>query len=299
MLSWRMFLESRGIGVHEMSGELRSRCPFCGSDSRHPFCVQERSGVFFCHACEEKGTGVTLVAKLLGLSYRDAARYVRGKAYWRYASDADYEPVSPSVRATLPPEYRRLAGSESVVAGAYRDYAHSRGLSDELIQRYDIGYAATGRYAGRLIVPVYQFGVLCSFVARAIGDREPKVLTPPGNQQSRCLFNLDTVLGADSIVVVEGVFDALTLPDRCVASFGKRLSRAQAALLLRSGAKEVTFAFDGDAAREAARFAQRCVARFACRIVRLPDGEDPSSLGPSRFAALLEEAKPVRPGVYV
>jgi len=197
----------------------------------------------------------------------------------------------------LPSEFRCLTGrEESMAAQPYLKYARRRGLTDELIRKYNIGYCLTGRYAKRLIVPVYHFGKVVNFVARTIGILEPKVLTPPGNEQSQFCFNLDNIWGAKEVLVVEGVFDALVLPDKAVATFGKKISKAQVALLKTAGVETVTFCYDEDAIVEAYDFANTYLFQLNSRLIELPPGEDPSSLGREQMLKLVKTAKVIRPG---
>jgi DNA primase len=296
-IDWKHALSVHGLALREMGDELRGDCPFCGGRSRDPFCVNARSGVWFCHMCQATGTGVGLIADLLSCSYDEALRILKGEHALRYSvPPSDEKPVILQ-SIEFPKEYRPLDRRTKVNA-AFWDYAASRGIDERLIRRYRIGYAAHGKYAWRLIVPVYVYGYLLSFVARDItGTLEPKVLTPVGNHQSRLLFNLDNVYGRKDVVLVEGVFDALVLPDRTVASFGKRLTAEQCVLLRRAGIRTVTVAFDSDATSDAYTACRRLFTYGGFDSIRrasLPEGEDPSSLGREAFLKVVDSAEPVR-----
>jgi hypothetical protein len=60
----------------EINGQWETRCPF--HDDDHPsFYVKLKDGVFFCHACEEKGSFETLYAKVKNISVDEARRILR------------------------------------------------------------------------------------------------------------------------------------------------------------------------------------------------------------------------------
>ena len=284
------FLGQHGCDVESKSGgEIRGTCPFCGSDSRAPFAVNADSGAWCCFACDERGGPVELVMRLADLPWGDA-KDLLASGDWYERGYVLLDDPAPRPDIELPNEFYPLASDTSSSAEPYRLYAHRRGIPDELLHRYAIGYCATGRYARRLVVPVFQSEMLVSFVARSIDEHARlKVLTADGAQQGACLFNVDGVRGLKRVVVVEGVFDALVIPEIAVATFGKRMSDAQAALLLRAGVRHVTFAYDADAAQSNQLMARRFSLTFDADVVVLPDGEDPSSLGRERMLSIIAE----------
>lgn len=293
------FLEDRGIEGHENNqNEYRGTCPFCDSGSRDPFCVNTVTGLWFCHHCPEKGGPLHLIGSLLDVGYDKALTHLLDK-YRGYEDEDSEEYTEPEVATIkLPAEFRRLAGGTAGLAATpYLKYASKRNLDEALLERYNIGYCASGFYAGRLIVPVYHLGKLVSFVARAISARaDAKILTPAGNQQSSYLYNLDNLWGQKEILVVEGVFDALTLPELAVASFGKKISAKQVSLLKKSGVESVTFCYDEDALDELYEFTDKYRFLLRAKLILLPSGKDPSKLGREKMLELLPTAQNIPVG---
>jgi hypothetical protein len=72
----------------------------------------------------------------------------------------------------LPKEYREVKNVNPKYpprAQAY-NYLKRRGITDEMIEKYDIGFALDGEYAGRIIVPSYdKNGELNYFVSQGVG----------------------------------------------------------------------------------------------------------------------------------
>jgi hypothetical protein len=210
--------------------------------------------------------------------------------------DDDDEPSRQSDAIKLPDEFERLRLPVGTGNRRFWNYAARRHLTPELVQTYNIGFCRTGRYAGRLIVPVVHNSQLVSFVARDITDVQPmKILSPSGNRQSQYLFNLDRVRHSiDRVVVVEGVFDCFVLPDRAVASLGKRLTNAQVLLLAEAGFRSVSLAWDADARREAEDAASRLALFVDTHVVSLAEG-DPSKLGRDVMLRAIAQAEPSTP----
>ena len=291
------FLEDHGInGRENAQGEYRGECPFCGGTSRDPFCVNSTSGLWFCHACPEKGGPVQLLCRVLDVGYDKAVEYLvdRYSAFERETDDDDYtEPTVPTI--SLPDEFRSLADTgESIVARPYLKYLQrsDRNVDAATIRKYNIGYCATGWYAGRVVVPVYHLGKVVSFVARAISkSADTKILTPPGNNQASYCFNLDHIWGAKEVIIMEGVFDVFTLPEMSVCTFGKKISPMQVSLLKKSGVESVTFCYDEDALDELQEFTEKYMLLLKAKLILLPKGKDPAKLGRTRMLELLPNAK--------
>jgi len=169
-------------------------------------------------------------------------------------------------------------------------YLKSRGITDEQIKRHKIGYCYSGKYAGRIIVPIFMFGELVYWVARIVEHPtvrfqiakypDRKVLNPPAPRKD-VLFNYDAVKLSDEVVVCEGVFDALAVENigRCaVAILGKEMTDEQAMLLTALNCERITVCLDADAYENALLVAEK-LDRFGNRVfVAELDEGDPNFL---------------------
>lgn len=292
------FLQNNGVDVDMKASQIAGTCPFCNW-TRTSFYVDPDTGRWICHYCNERGGPVQLVAKVSNVSYNKAVERIGDNFTVNPDDEEEKEYHEPEVISiSLPNEFRRLSGNhDSIAAQPYLRYASKRKLDEKILADYGIGYCADGYYGGRLIVPVYHFGKLVNFIARAISRKaEKKVLTPPGNEQYNYLFNLDNLWGESEVIVVEGVFDALVLPEMAIASFGKKITGKQVSLMRHSGVKKVTFCYDEDAIDEAYDFADKYWATFDTHVVEMPYGEDPSSLGRAGMLEILEDAIKIKTG---
>lgn len=253
----------------------------------------------------------TLATKVLGLDNYDAFRLTREiekglKDAPRFVQQAVRE--APEEEIPLPEGFHRLVNVGVPSEGAYWMYLLNRGLGEDEIKAYDIGYIREGRYKKRVIIPVRQDGVLRSFVARSIHDACPacrkdsckcparwqKALHPEDVRMAELLFNIDRMKDGAEIVLMEGVFDALRLPAQAVCSFGAHLSREQRALL-RKRTDSVIICWDGDDVGRAGayRIAQELVSDLiSVRIAHLPDGADPGNLSLDVLRARIAVAEP-------
>lgn len=138
-----------------------------------------------------------------------------------------------------------------------QDYLHSRGVTEDQIAKYKIGYFDKTEYSqfyDRIIFPIFRYdGELLGFQGRALGDVKPKYYH---NVQytSRMLFGLyengRKILKNNYAFVVEGIFDVLALELAgyyAVATFGTTISKGQA-LLLRRYVDDVFHLYDNDSA---------------------------------------------------
>ena len=165
-------------------------------------------------------------------------------------------------------------------------YLHGRGVTAELIEHFGIAYCKLNmrvgerlfRTRGRVIIPIKDFeGRVVSWQGRDItGESRLKYLFPPGFKGSEYLFNASSLVpgpAADYVILCEGVFDVFGWWRagfrNAVATFGKKISEAQVALLRRLRPGKIFVAWDSDAAWERHEFCQRYGHLFQVEIIDL------------------------------
>lgn len=265
-----------GIDAHHLDGEINFDCPLCG-DHKPRFYINSKSGLWTCFNCGERGNLSSFLMQVLGYDPFEAHHLAQKLGTVRSRPQEQAE--KPDADLELPEGCLPLDNPSDPLQRPFWQYLVKRGVSIEKVRRYGMGFVLTGLYAYRVIVPVTQAGSLKGWVARAIiSDAVVKVLMPPGMKSSHLLFNLDNVRG-DEIVLVEGVFDALALPEKAAATLGAKLSPAQRTLLRQAGFRRVTFLWDPDNAGQEAtkKFSAELVAAgFEVFIASLPVGTDPA-----------------------
>lgn len=305
------YIDNLDVSVRN-GDECRIReCLFCGSV--RTLKVNVRTGKFKCfhRECLVVGGPVALIRAILDCDYDTAV----GKMSGILRGVRTTEMTTTEMRA-------RLAGASTArvpgVVGSlpefftpcHRDgrytnveYLLGRGVSRDSIRRWGIGYTVSGELCGRSIVPVRTAGVV-SWVARANHPKlNPKYLTPKDGPR-RVLFGYDEVeVGADLLVAVEGVFDAIRLWSYgipTVAYLKDGLSYEQVGLVERLRPRRLVIFPDGadrkaqaralrDGAGMATRFAEVAVVVFETEAK-----VDPDSAPRELVECLIAEAPVVR-----
>lgn len=170
----------------------------------------------------------------------------------------------------------------------------------------------------RLMVPICDGeGKVIAFGGRTLGDDQVKYLNSPESpiyRKGDHLFGLhlakDSIRKKDSVIVVEGYFDAITPHQfgftNTVATLGTAMTESQARLLIRyTDSKRVFLSFDSDpAGQKAVERGVETLSQIAegvgieLKIIRIPGGKDPDEClrategpgGPEGFQKALEEA---------
>lgn len=299
----------------EDDSEITICCTLC-SDDRPRLYISCDSGAWTDFHCGESGGLHRLLTAVCGLDVTDAIDLARS---WRDADAIETDYLAPREEKAQPAAVDVVLPAQMLpidrrTPEQFAKYLERRHVSLELAAARGVGYCEAGRYARRIIVPVETDGHLYTFVARTILSQcpncaerldkcvcsrpFPKVLTPKGGHPRLTVYNFDAVRrgGSPSLVVVEGVFDALRLPNEAVALLGSTASHTQIALLagLARG-RRCILALDGDMAgyRGALKLADALTAELVqVSVALLPSGSDPGSLRAEEFETCLTNAQP-------
>lgn len=156
-------------------------------------------------------------------------------------------------------------------------YLAERGLTQETIVDFGLGYCAKGMMAERIAIPIHDpEGDVVAYAGRYPGEPPgdtPKYKLPPGFRKSLELFNIDRAIKGppeEAFVIVEGFFDCMKLHQhgcrKAVALMGSTMSAAQEDLIRKhtNGRSQIIVMLDEDEAGRAGRedIAVR-LARFA------------------------------------
>ena len=128
---------------------------------------------------------------------------------------------------------------------AYK-YLASRGITDEIIKKYKIGYTVNGDFSYRIIVPSYNSEeVLNYFVARSWVPKKMKYKNPTV-PKDEIIFNEGAVDWKNDVYLCEGVFDSFFLPNPIVM-LGKKMSKLLFETLYNKAEGNIIICTDGDA----------------------------------------------------
>jgi len=295
-------LRDRHISYQTVGAELYFNCPFCG-DERSRFYLNSVNGYCICHNCNWATRDFSrFIQSFLGYGPKAAREFIVGAKPRANISNFGEEKEKPAIE--FPEGHHFLSVPAKPQQQRYWDYLRGRDIPPDRVLEYDIGYTRRGKYAGRIIIPIYAGDELVSWVARTIQSGGKKVLTPEGNEQSLHLFNIDRHWGRKEVALFEGPFDVLRLPDMAVGSFGKALHQRQVSLLRKAGVKRVVLGFDPDAWEPVRVFGRpsrpsaiqeafKKLDAFDLAFIEFDPGEDPGSTKEAVLRDMVMRAKPL------
>ena len=216
----------------------KALCPF--HDEKTPsFHVNPKDQYFKCFGCGAGGDVFKFIEMRQNISFVEALRLLAARA------GISIDEISPDNLFQIK-EGRHIEEVLSAAADYYharltpeaRAYLHKRGLTDETISRFRIGYASGGLiehltgekgfpieaclragvarktnggkagdyFFNRLIFPNIVRGRVVHLSGRVLGDSEPRYLHLPG--EMHFFFNEDA-LRSTRVILTEGVLDCL------------------------------------------------------------------------------------------
>jgi len=270
-------------------GNHAFHCPFC-KHHKPKLEIDPKSGFFHCWTCEPATKGRNLVS-LLRKVQASPAQISEMKSYFPYGKievdDKKYATVQ------LPKEFISLAQSSTKLT--YRQakaYVKHRGISEEDILKYNIGYCEKGRYANSIIVPSYdKTGRINYFISRSF-EKDPtrKYNAPSCNKNE--LIGLEYFINWNvPVILCEGIFDAIALKRNAIPLFGKTIPRALMLKLVQNNVKTVYLALDNDALKESFNYALELVNLGKDVYFIELGGKDPSEIGFEEMTKYLHTAK--------
>ena len=188
------------------------------------------------------------------------------------------------IAVVLPEGYKKLSEctDKDYKSAQAKAYLYTRGITDEIIKDYEIGYTYRGKFFNRIIIPSYDStGKLNYFIARWF-DREYtklKYLNPDAEKQE-IIFNEGRINLDATIYIVEGATDSIVTPNS-IPLLGKVLSQQLLELLHDHAKGYIVIVLDGDAYEDAKSIYRQLnfgnlIGRI--RICKPPDDYDPSKI---------------------
>ena len=234
------------------SGWLQFTCPFCDDNKDHlGFNISKQ--FFHCWRCGWHPLIETL-SMLSGQSKWKVSQVVE-----RYRTK---RPIKTALLKAIPPSSIKLPYGTGGLKKIHIDYLTKRGFPiqkiKEMQKAYNLhGTGPIGDYKLRILIPITYYGKLVSYQGRDITNKaDKKYLACSSENEVRshkhCLFGAD-LAKENTVVITEGIMDAIKLGPGAVATFGTNVSWAQI-LELSDRWENRYIAFDSDrAGREGAQ----------------------------------------------
>ena len=266
---------------YESKGQISFDCPVCAEekgldqgDGKGNLEINYIRHVYKCWACgETHGTHGPL-----GKLFDGYATKSQKKVYNLIKPEELKQEEKKKVRLRLPEGFTTFKDSNPRFIPhieAYK-YLQSRGITDEIIEKYRIGYTATGDYAYRIVVPSYDTeNQLNYFVARAWVPKKMKYKNPPV-PKDEIIFGESAIDWKKDVYLCEGVFDSFFLPNPIVM-LGKKMSKLLFETLYLKAEGNIIICTDGDAFQDGFRLYHELNGGRLynkIKIIKLPNDKD-------------------------
>jgi DNA primase len=265
-------------------------CPFC--NHRKPKLEinlntnDKGENPWECWVCETKGRTIKSLLKQLKISGPQAQEVLQ---YIKKGEEVDYQVVK---LVELPKEFQPLysAPTTSFSANIARKYLYDRGITDNDILKYNIGYCIAGEFSDRIIIPSYdQNNQLNFYVARSFNRSYAKYKNPEASKDIIVFENL--INWNQPIIICEGVFDAMAIRRNAIPILGKNISKSLLKKIVSSKVKEIYIALDRDALKKAVKFCEQFISMGKKVYLVDMDEKDPSEMGFQLFTNHIQDAE--------
>ena len=183
----------------------------------------------------------------------------------------------------LPDEYKPMwTKSNSPTYKHALKYLQSRGVSQDDMIKYSIGYCEDGLYSNRIIIPSYDNeGQLNFFIGRDIFDSKLKYRNSP-TPKDIVGFEL-FVNWEEPILLVEGALDAITSKVNSIPLFGKTIMNNLKRKILEKKVKTLYVALDNDAVKDSMKIVEELMNEgIKVHMIKLTE-KDPNDIGYEKF----------------
>lgn len=257
-------------------GQIAFNCPVCDEDrGKGNMEVNYFSHVFKCWSCSDVNGTHGSLGKLFDL-YGNKKQ----KKVYNILQPEEFKPKEKKKQfLRLPEGFTRFKDSSPkypIRQQAY-NYLKNRGITDEIIEKYDIGFCDKGSHANRIIVPSYtKKGELNYYIARSWLPYTKAKYKNPEAEKDKIIFNEHLINWKKDIYLVEGVFDAFFLPNS-IPMLGKHLSSLLFETLYTKATKNIIISLDGDAFENALQVYEELNGGELynrIKIVKLPKDKD-------------------------
>jgi len=286
-----------GKGQSTSKGNYAFKCPFCTHHKNKMEIslrtTSKRENFWHCWVCGAKGkTLLTLFKKIKAPQNKIAELNIL------IVPSKKEEHVAQGA-LELPKEFISLSDEvENKIAQIEAKHAlkflKKRGITQDDVIKYNIGFCKEGKYEYRVVIPSYDsLGKLNYFIARDY--KEPslrKYKNPPASAKD--VIGWELYINWDApIILVEGMFDALTIKRNVIPLFGKIIHEKLMKKLVASSVNRIYIALDPDAIKNALKYCEQLMAYGKEIYLVELTGKDANEIGFEQFLNTIENTQPL------
>jgi DNA primase len=246
----------------DYKGQISFDCPVCSydikqldhGDGKGNLEINYKRGVYKCWSCAEThdthGSIFKLVKKygsprqnkkflLLMPEEVDEVKRVYKKVYLP-KEFISFKDVSQGLKLT--PQFKQAW-----------NYIKKRNITDEMIEKFNIGFCYTGLYENRIIIPSYDTELTLNyFIARSYLSKTKLKYKNPEVQKEIIIWNEHLINWEERLYIVEGAFDSIFVPNS-IPMLGKFMSDNLFKTIYTNAKKDIVIVLDPDAWNDATR----------------------------------------------
>ena len=150
-------------------------------------------------------------------------------------------------------------------------------MTDQMIEKFGIGFCDTGSHGGRIIIPSYNIkGNLNYYIGRSWDVNTKAKYRNPEAEKDKIIFWENLIDWNKDIYLVEGAFDGMFL-DNPVVMLGKHMSELLFETIYEKAMGEIIICLDGDAFKNGLKLYHELNGGRLwgkIKILKLPDDKD-------------------------
>jgi DNA primase len=234
-------------GLHYPNhGQISFNCPVCDDGrNKHNMEVNYVRNVYKCWSCgDSEGTHGSLTK-----IFDKFGNKKQKKLFQVLKPETVVKKERQKKSLKLPEAFTLFKDSSKVypVRRAAINYLYNRGITDYMIEKYQIGFCDKGDHAGRVVIPSYnKKGELNYYIARSWDPMSRAKYKNPKEEKDKIIFWENLIDWNKDIFLVEGAFDGLFL-DNSIPMLGKHMSELLFETIHNKAKGEVTICLDADA----------------------------------------------------
>lgn len=262
--------------IYENQSQVSWNCPICDEGkNKGNLEINIDKSVFHCWSCgDSDGTHGTL-----GKLFDKFGNKKQKKMYGILKPETVQIKEVKKVKLKLPESFVKFSDSSPIypVRKQAYNYLKSRGITDGMIEKYDIGFCDSGSHSGRIVVPSYNNeDELNYYIARSWDPKSRAKYKNPQEEKDKIIFNERLIDWNKDIYLVEGVFDSFFL-DNSIAMLGKHMSDLLFNSIYTKSNGFIIVALDGDAFKDAVKIYRTLNGGKLygkIKILKLPEDKD-------------------------
>jgi DNA primase len=266
--------------IYENRSQVSWNCPICDDNkNKGNLEVNIEKSVFHCWSCgDSEGTHGPL-----GKLFDKYGNKKQKKLYNVLKPETVVKREKKKKTLKLPEGFTLFKDSSHVypVRRQAMNYLKNRGITDEMIEKYGIGFCDKGDHAGRIVIPSYdKKGKLNYYIARSWNPMSRAKYKNPIAEKDKIIFWENLIDWNKDIFLVEGAFDGLFL-DNSIPMLGKHMSELLFETIYMNAKGNITICLDADAWENAVKLYHELNGGDLwgkIKLVKLPEDKDIADL---------------------